>query len=165
MYRIYLEFSFKKNIFNTFNKFKQLVVYTNILIYAHVMEEKSNELLTYKLHNEQRTPGWDHFNDNFLSQSLGHLDNDTQARYKNMGDKFLGYDINNVENIIKEDAVLLSSTGKKIDLNDEYHVKQLVMCIQNGLELEDITPDELALLKKQSGTKNNYDLIKWISLQ
>jgi hypothetical protein len=131
------------------------------------MEEKLQEsVLSYAHPGEQsRTPGWDHFNDNFLSQSVGNLDNATKTRCKNIGDKFLGYDINNIENIIKEDSVMLSSTGKKIELNDEYHLKQLVMCIQNGLDLEDITQEELTLLEQAAGTKINSELINWVFLQ
>ena len=129
------------------------------------MEKKSNDHIEYRLQNDKRTPGWDHFNEHFLAQSIGNLNDEDKTRYKNIGDRFLGYDVDNIENIIKEDAVLLSSTGKKIELNDEYHLKQLLMCIQNVLDIKDITPDELKLLEKSADTTNKDLLYKWILLQ
>ena len=107
---------------------------------------------------QTKTPSWDHFNDNFLSQSVENLTQEKTEEYKNIGDRYLGYDIDNIESVVDSNSVMLNSNGKQIKQDDEYNILQILKCIKSGLNISDLTEEEVKLLSNHANTEDKKKL-------
>lgn len=82
--------------------------------------------------------------------SFNNMSPEEQERYKSTGEKYMGYDR---ERLDKKDAVLYSSTGKKINAS-EYTLTSIAESVRNGVEFSDLDDDDINALSLYYG--ENY---------
>lgn len=94
---------------------------------------------------------WDHFKNSGCMSSFDNMSQEEQKRYKNIGEKYMGYDRDKLDP--NRGSVIYSSTGKQISTNKLF-INGIAESIRNGLEFSELEKDDLNALSTHYGT--NY---------
>lgn len=101
---------------------------------------------------------WSHFNTHFLSNSLDKLDPETKERYKDIGERYLGYDENNLK---KRESIILTTNGTPYVFT-EHDYNSIIKSLRNGLNIDDLEDEELTFLKNKTKIFNKDELMKYL---
>ena len=99
---------------------------------------------------------WDHFKDSGCMNSFDNLPPHEKKRYRSMGEKYMGYDKNRLDN---KETILYNSTGDKVSTTSDFLISDIARSIKNGLEFDELSSDDVKTLKAYYGKdykKNLY---------
>jgi hypothetical protein len=103
------------------------------------------------------------FDNPMAKHAMEQMDPETREYYKRVGEKFYGYDVDNLDpDKVYKDNSLIGSHGKMVVMDDAYKLKQVIKNIKMGLDINDIREDEYRVLCVYTNMTDKDEIEKWV---